>query len=80
MLAYYAATVMTPRTTRRMNTTIITSHMFWPNIMKLTSLRSLIFACYAVNLLAYYAATVTTPRSTRTMNTMISTSHTLLFI
>jgi len=31
-LAGYAATVITPRTTRRMNTTIITSHMFWPNI------------------------------------------------
>ena len=38
MLAFYTATVTTPRTTRRTNTTIITSHMFWPIIIKLTSL------------------------------------------
>jgi len=38
LLAYYTATVTTPRTTRMTNTTMITSHMFWPIIIKLTSL------------------------------------------
>jgi hypothetical protein len=38
VLAFYTATVTTPRTTSRTNTTIITSHMFWPIIIKLTSL------------------------------------------
>jgi hypothetical protein len=38
VLAYLVATLTTPRSTRMMNITMITSHMFWPPIIKLTSL------------------------------------------